>query len=763
MSTSGRISIMDRVWLRLLLPCLLVLAIVFTAAISGYSATNELMLASIFSRNELLLRQSISVLTAQLDTIDKLSYVLAHSSVTQRLLLMGDSPSDNIDLLVEARDDIYSSTRNNDFILTYGIYLNDSKVLISERFALCSGLKYFYGTRFTLDDMSQGEFEELLLGEYQNGVLHSPRMLTIDDTVCSTMLYVQSLPYADMLTWTGALFFCLDMTVFDDLMAPIISGSDSSVRVYAPDGTALYSLGTREFGDIDIAGLQGPSGYVKLGENLVTYVHDDTHGWTYAAAVPLSEAASAALAAQTGYVWLMTIAACICLLLSLVIAYCTGRPLERLLANINQNLGGTGRGWSAFSEVDRQLSELLTYNQQIQSTLEQQSELVKTAFLHRLVHDEFESDSQLLQFMHYGGIQRTGDRFVMVAARLHASTGSAQCEVDANQLTSLMMEMLPSINLDGPAIFQAEPQLTLALVPWQHARGDIDAVINSALDALHLALEQSGIACDLARSSAHCELVEIVSMYREARAALSEAPRAGQGYSVYKGPMTADVMLTDRHEAALTSALRAGDSDTATALLIDMLRHSEAAASDDRLMLLNDLRRLFIRLGDSLAGQSSDVAAITQRLLMLRLNDERALRDTLLDSARALSQCFERLGAGRKGTLLTQLITFMEHNYASPTLSLSVLASHFNLSEVYISQFIKEQTGENFTTRLERMRIERACELLKRGSCANIEELAQRVGYNSSDTFRKAFKRSQGVSPSRWRSAPVEPDDSDDS
>ena len=122
MSTIGKISIIDRVWLRLLLPCLLVLAIVFTAALSGYSATYELMLSSIFSRNELLLKQSISVLTAQLDTIDKLSYVLSHSSITQRLLLMGNSANHNIDLLVAARDDLYSSTRNNDFILTYGMY-----------------------------------------------------------------------------------------------------------------------------------------------------------------------------------------------------------------------------------------------------------------------------------------------------------------------------------------------------------------------------------------------------------------------------------------------------------------------------------------------------------------------------------------------------------------------------------------------------------------------------------------------------------------
>ena len=763
MSTIGKISIIDRVWLRLLLPCLLVLAIVFTAALSGYSATYELMLSSIFSRNELLLKQSISVLTAQLDTIDKLSYVLSHSSITQRLLLMGNSANHNIDLLVAARDDLYSSTRNNDFILTYGMYLKDSNVLISKRFALCSGLKYFYDIRFALDGIDESEFEYLLLGEYQNGVLHSPRTLTIEDTVCNTMLYVQSLPYADMTAWNGALFFCLDMAVFDNLMTPIISDTDSSVRIYAPDGDVLYSLGTREWDAIDITQLKGVSGYVKLGKNLITYVRDGVHGWTYAAAVPLSEATSAAMNAQTGYVWLMTIAACICLLISLIIAYCTGRPLERLLANINQNLGGTGRGWSAFSEVDRQLNELLTYNQQIQSTLEQQSELVKTAFINRLLPDEFESDSQLLQFMRYGGIYRSGDCFVLVAAQLHTPRGTAQYQIDINQLTSLMMELLPHINLDGPAILQADAQLILALVPWQHVRGEIDSIINSTLKSLHIALEQSGIKCDLSRSLIHSELVEVISMYREARAALSETPPEEQGFSVYSSHITDDVILTGRHEAALTNALRTGNGDMATSLLIDILRRSEAASSDDRLMLLNDLRRLFIRLCDSLTGQSSDAANISQRLLRLRLNDERALRDTLIDSANALSQCFERLGTGRKGALLTQIIAFMECNYASPTLSLSVLASHFNMSEVYISQFIKDQTGENFTTRLERMRIERACELLKCGSCSNIEELAQSVGYNSSDTFRKAFKRSQGVSPSRWRSAPVNADDIDNS
>jgi AraC-like DNA-binding protein len=70
--------------------------------------------------------------------------------------------------------------------------------------------------------------------------------------------------------------------------------------------------------------------------------------------------------------------------------------------------------------------------------------------------------------------------------------------------------------------------------------------------------------------------------------------------------------------------------------------------------------------------------------------------------------------------------------------------------EKYISQLFKEVTGINLSDHLEKIRMDHAASLLKDNEFT-VDEIASRVGYNSSHSFRRAFKRVTGISPSAFR------------
>ena len=72
-----------------------------------------------------------------------------------------------------------------------------------------------------------------------------------------------------------------------------------------------------------------------------------------------------------------------------------------------------------------------------------------------------------------------------------------------------------------------------------------------------------------------------------------------------------------------------------------------------------------------------------------------------------------------------------------------------NLSEGYLSAIFKKETGTNFAEYLEQLRVKAACVLLEDG--CKVSDLPERVGYNSIQSFRRAFKRVMGVSPSEYR------------
>lgn len=78
------------------------------------------------------------------------------------------------------------------------------------------------------------------------------------------------------------------------------------------------------------------------------------------------------------------------------------------------------------------------------------------------------------------------------------------------------------------------------------------------------------------------------------------------------------------------------------------------------------------------------------------------------------------------------------------------MAEQVERPEKYISQLFKEVTGVNFSDHLIKVRMDQAIILLKENGLT-VDEIAVRVGYNSSHSFRRAFKRLMGVSPSTYR------------
>ena len=73
----------------------------------------------------------------------------------------------------------------------------------------------------------------------------------------------------------------------------------------------------------------------------------------------------------------------------------------------------------------------------------------------------------------------------------------------------------------------------------------------------------------------------------------------------------------------------------------------------------------------------------------------------------------------------------------------------WSITEVYLSKLFKEGTGQNFSKYVENLRLEQAKLLLSKGVLVN--EVAQQVGYNSPQVFRRAWKRHYGTTPTEFK------------
>lgn len=97
------------------------------------------------------------------------------------------------------------------------------------------------------------------------------------------------------------------------------------------------------------------------------------------------------------------------------------------------------------------------------------------------------------------------------------------------------------------------------------------------------------------------------------------------------------------------------------------------------------------------------------------------------------------------------LYRFVDENLCNRDLSLNFVANAFSLSDSYVSRLFKEKTGSNFLDYMNRARIEKAKMILLSESQISIQEAGILVGYDSDTTFRRIFKKYEGITPSQFR------------
>jgi two-component system, response regulator YesN len=101
-----------------------------------------------------------------------------------------------------------------------------------------------------------------------------------------------------------------------------------------------------------------------------------------------------------------------------------------------------------------------------------------------------------------------------------------------------------------------------------------------------------------------------------------------------------------------------------------------------------------------------------------------------------------------KEVQIEKLFAFIHENYQK-NIKLEILAEIFNYSSPYLGKLIKNTTGESFNTYLDKVRIQKAKELLKKN--IKVYQVAELVGYTNVDYFFSKFKKYVGVSPSAFK------------
>ncbi|TDG00212.1 helix-turn-helix domain-containing protein [Paenibacillus piri] len=139
--------------------------------------------------------------------------------------------------------------------------------------------------------------------------------------------------------------------------------------------------------------------------------------------------------------------------------------------------------------------------------------------------------------------------------------------------------------------------------------------------------------------------------------------------------------------------------------------------------------------------------------------DSRAFDESFLGTKElelAICEFFTRIieltkpGKGQKSGSLVSLIEQYIREHYTQDLGLEQIADRMGVSVKYVSRVFKDKTGEYLTDYINRVRIEKAKELLAQTEL-RVNDIAENVGIHSRTTFLRVFKKVEGVSPNEYR------------
>lgn len=92
---------------------------------------------------------------------------------------------------------------------------------------------------------------------------------------------------------------------------------------------------------------------------------------------------------------------------------------------------------------------------------------------------------------------------------------------------------------------------------------------------------------------------------------------------------------------------------------------------------------------------------------------------------------------------------YIDEHFAEE-LYLDNVSAVFNVNAKYFSRLVKQQIGMNFNTYVIMVKVAKVKDMLKK-TPMSINEIMEKTGFNSRNTFLRAFKKFEGVTPSEFR------------
>ncbi|UVI28459.1 helix-turn-helix domain-containing protein [Paenibacillus spongiae] len=749
----GQVELKRSITLRFFVPYAAILLISLGIGLYFQQQTFDTMERQLINENFRVLDQSKRVLDQRFEEV-KMIIQQIESDTKIKYLAFEKNPlqgNSMFDVYVTQKN-LYDFKLYNNFISDYYILYQNSELVIGPN--VVSSFSYFFEDLLPHQQIEYQEWIEKYVKAFHN-YTYIPMMQSNEDEHQTMLTLVHSLgmPYRHY----GAVLLLIDDKAIRQMLYSLDTSyggwafiTDAEGRMIASSAEAPEQLPAL----LSMNGERGTENLQLANDNmLVTYMTSNTNGWKYVVVQPKALVMAKMYDLQK-VIWIsFVIALLFGLIVAILLAYRTSQPIRQLWFALSGKIEEGAETRDMFGQMQNTVSTIIHNNEVLQDKVDKQQPLLRFNLLHRLLQGGISTEQEIRTQMEHYHCVLPGDAFAVAV-------------IDLNAMDYVPDEtMLHDIEVKRIFAKEALEQYFAGKALWHDISEDKMAVMMvmqpetaQNVHKLHMAMRQSGVSQIISVGRTYHKLTELVHSFAEANEALEWNKRQRNQISVmYYEMMPPHVAYHYPAELQLRlmNFVRDGSTQELNNLLAQLhkenMQQRTLSISMMKFFLL-ELQGTMIKLGDLMDVQAPlEKGLKTYELEQLAsVSELERFYRQLAEQLSAMCEQIHARKANRHTELIEEVCNYLQEAYCRSEMSLSHVADRFNISDVYLSQLFKEYKNDNFFSYVEQLRMEKAKGLLTDKTFA-IQEIAETIGYQSANTFGRAFKRLYGMSPSAYR------------
>jgi len=733
---------------------IIILLVPIMSSLALYRYTADTLTKKVYENGMMSVRQVRNVVDQQLKTVSNVSDIICVSSRIVRLkyMTLPFTAAKYYEVHERARYLANFSTQQAQIRYIYA-YSSDLECLVDSGhiYTSVNQLDKIIEQRIRLDN---ARFYELMGQSHQHDfyVLNGGQSIIMLQTLSS---------HASGKRPAITLIIVLNTDVIRELLQNTRENVNGSVYMLMPDGSVFGDYEEGDPLDYSTFSVMYGEGQITKNDRVVTFADSGVTGFRYVLSVPYASFLRDVSNMQFAYIYFMFGTLALGFLVAYMLAKHNYKPLQQLnrTAQINEKSGDD------FTALGSKLKELLNDGNKMHLEIEQLSRAANAQLFNLLLTGNI----NVLEQHQRTQLENLFTGNVFVAALIDAGEDESGATAEDIKAMNGVLNMLVSECAGNACQFVIQPHNDAFAAIFCFA-GDVDH--NDA----QFFVQQIGDK--MLKSAINQPLLSSISIYvgdakvgiANVNISFTDALRARE-YAEFIAETENRVILYDETmyscdiawedydivdaERQFTNLMMEGNYSRGNQTLREIMSYYKCRDGMSLYvmrcrmfgvmnMMLNVLHEVEPDLGTSFFEETNPVA----RLLSARTHQE--LEDMIFQIIDRLVGCQES-----KTPDMQDKIIHVEHyiaaHYFDVGLGVKQVADAFDMSLPYLSRVFKKEKGIGLLNYINSYRVNKAKEIMKIDESATVAEIAQKVGYNSSQTLIRIFKRYEGTTPGQFR------------